>query len=355
MNPREIYDSIKQATVAVIERPENPTPQRPFKIVGSGFCVHAAGIVLTCDHVFQRFLKDQHHKSVLKRVGEGVHVPTPISVFSILFYGGAKGSKVLMHEGNVTEVAVVKNFDIAIFKVRKHGAFPDGLPTLDVAEYDDLHEMMDVGTCGYPFGDFLWSQVGSATSSFSKGTMSSIIPAQGVAREHLKGFQLDLLSAPGNSGGPVFCPSTGKVFGVLQGGPVDPKGNPILGLTIAEPVEHDQGPALSARQESGRGFRQGSVGEGEKERAEMMRRVIDGEMVSGHGVAPNYPSLVVSDRIGEGTGRTICTIEAFHQASVTIREDGAVELLIGYMMPEMQTPVGLTITNGVVEYDDGLK
>jgi hypothetical protein len=60
-------------------------------------------------------------------------------------------------------------------------------------------------------------------------------------------------------------------------------------------------------------------------------------------------------RIGEGTGRTICTIEAFHQASVTIREDGAVELLIGYMMPEMQTPVGLTITNGVVEYDDGLK
>ena len=40
----------------------------------------------------------------------------------------------------------------------------------------------------------------------------------------------------GISGGPIFCPSTGKVFGVLQGGPVDPKGNPILGLTIAEPV-----------------------------------------------------------------------------------------------------------------------
>jgi hypothetical protein len=236
MNQRDIYDSIKKATVAVIERPANPTPQHPFRIVGSGFCVHPAGIVLTCNHVFQRFLKDHHHKSVLERVGEGVHVPTPISVFSILFYGGAEGSKVLMHEASPAKVTVVKNFDIAIFKIRKHHGFPKGFPALEPAEYADLHEMMDVGTCGYPFGDFLWSQVGTVTSSFSRGAMSSIIPAQGIAREHLKGFQLDLLSAPGNSGGPIFCPTTGKVFGILQGGPVDPKGTPILGLTIAEPV-----------------------------------------------------------------------------------------------------------------------
>ena len=103
--------------------------------------------------------------------------------------------------------------------------------------------MMDVATCGYPFGDFLLEQVGSVTSSFTRGTMSSILPAQGIAREHLKGFQLNLLSAPGNSGGPIFCPMTGKVLGILQGGPVDPKGNPILGLTVAEPIypAFDQG------------------------------------------------------------------------------------------------------------------
>src|SRR5438309_1005961 len=60
------------------------------------------------------------------------------------------------------------------------------------------------------------------------GRKGSVLPAQGIAREHLSGFQLNLLSAPGHSGGPSFCPVTGKVFGVLQGGPVDPKGNPIL-------------------------------------------------------------------------------------------------------------------------------
>ena len=41
-------------------------------------------------------------------------------------------------------------------------------------DYADLHEMMAVATCGYPFGDFLWNQVGSVTSSFTKGAMSAI-------------------------------------------------------------------------------------------------------------------------------------------------------------------------------------
>jgi hypothetical protein len=176
------------------------------------------GIVMTANHLFQSFLTDQHHKSVLARVGEGV--PTPITVFGVLICGGAKGSKVFMHEAVPREVGIVNDFDIAIFKIRKLEAFPAGVPTLDVADYADLH----------------WNQVGSVTSSFTEGTMSAILPAQGIAREYLSGFQLNLLSAPGNSGGPIFCPVTGKVFGVLQGGPVDPKGNPILGLTTAEPV-----------------------------------------------------------------------------------------------------------------------
>ncbi len=162
MAQNEIYEHIKKATVAVIERPRGRTPKRPFKIVGSGFCVHRDGVVLTCDHVFQRFLKDQHHKSVIERVGEGVRVPTPMTVFSALFYGGSTGSKVVMHGVSPAEVAVVSGFDIAIIRVRGHAAFQGGFPALETAEYGDLHEMMGVGTCGYPFGDFLWNQVGSA-------------------------------------------------------------------------------------------------------------------------------------------------------------------------------------------------
>jgi hypothetical protein len=78
---REISDSVKKATVAVFEKPASRTRQHPFKIIGSGFCVHLSGIVLTANHVFQTFIKDQHHKSLLERVGEGVMVPTPILLF----------------------------------------------------------------------------------------------------------------------------------------------------------------------------------------------------------------------------------------------------------------------------------
>jgi hypothetical protein len=87
-----------------------------------------------------------------------------------------------LHEAIPAEVGIVNDFDFAIFKLHKHPAFPNGFPKLETADYADLHEMMEVATCGYPFGDFLWNQVGSVTSSFTKGTMSAILPAPGIAR-----------------------------------------------------------------------------------------------------------------------------------------------------------------------------
>jgi hypothetical protein len=67
--------------------------------------------------------------------------------------------------------------------------------------------------------------------------ISSIIPAPGIAREHVRGFQLDLTATNGNSGGPVFSLATGRVFGVLQGGVIHPKSSHIVqGLTKAEPI-----------------------------------------------------------------------------------------------------------------------
>src|SRR5437867_3491358 len=128
---------IKKAMVGVMIRRDNLGPGHLFKIIGSVLCVRADVIVIKSNHFFHPF-------------------------------------------------------DIAVFKLRAHPAFPSGFPTLDVADYADLHEMMPVATCGYPFGDFLWNQTGSVTSSFTTGMMSSILPAPGIAREHLSGFQLDL-------------------------------------------------------------------------------------------------------------------------------------------------------------------
>jgi hypothetical protein len=154
-----------------------------------------------------------------------------------LFYGGVHGKELHMHPVGIHNAVPVKKFDLCAGKLDNHPAYPDGYPALQIADYSELHEMMEIGTCGFPLGEGLHDQLGTVTSSFTKGMVSSIIPAQGVSIEHLKGFQLDLTATNGNSGGPVFSLNTGRVFGVLQGGAVHPEtGHVVQGLAKAEPI-----------------------------------------------------------------------------------------------------------------------
>lgn len=226
MTLNSIYDAVKRATVAIVAVHERRLPQRPFDIVGSGFCIHADGVIVTCKHVFEAFVPAR---------GTGpVHVR---AIPQAMFYGGVQGTQIHMHAVSIVGAGTENGFDLAALKLSRHPAFSEGYPTLPVAEYSELHEMMDVGTCGFPLGSVLQEQLGTVTSSFTKGMISSIIPAQGINREHLRGFQLDLTATNGNSGGPVFCLSTGQVFGVLQGGAQHPEtGHVVQGLAKAEPI-----------------------------------------------------------------------------------------------------------------------
>jgi S1-C subfamily serine protease len=153
-----------------------------------------------------------------------------------MFYSGVRGTEVYMDAVSVATGTAMKDFDLAALKLHKHPAFPQGYPTLPIADYEELHEMMEIATCGFPLGESLHDQIGTVTSSFTKGIISSIIPAPGIAREHVKGFQLDLTTTNGNSGGPVFSLATGRVFGVLQGGVMHPDKYVVQGLKKAEPL-----------------------------------------------------------------------------------------------------------------------
>ena len=87
---------------------------------------------------------------------------------------------------------------------------------------------MEIATCGFPLGTGLFEKFGTIASSFSRGIISSIIPTSGAPRDLVIGFQLDLRTTHGNSGGPVFSWETGHVLGVLQGGIEDPYGNHLF-------------------------------------------------------------------------------------------------------------------------------
>jgi len=234
-----IYDAVKKATVAIVAEIPGNTPQRPFTIIGSGFCIRSEGVVITCEHVFKAFVDPESYQGLMQAIdrNDGQSVPVKSMVPYAMFYSGVHGTQIRFDAVSIATGVAMKDFDLAALKLHQHPAFPQGYPTLPIADYSELHEMMEVATCGFPLGEALHDQIGTVTSSFTKGMISSILPAPGVACEHVRGFQLDLTATNGNSGGPVFSLATGRVFGILQGGPVHPQtGHPVQGLTKAEPI-----------------------------------------------------------------------------------------------------------------------
>ena len=84
---------------------------------------------------------------------------------------------------------------------------------MEIEDFKDLSEGDDIGVCGFPLGNFLYEQLGTVTSSFTKGILSSIIPASNVMLEHLGGFQLNVTATHGNSGGPVYFIDSMRAYG----------------------------------------------------------------------------------------------------------------------------------------------
>jgi S1-C subfamily serine protease len=239
---KEIFARVRRATVGlVLFHPDERS--KPYTIIGSGFCVDVAGVIVTCQHVVSAFMRrsipdqvasiaPEKRNSQLNRIG-GVEIVAPYVVF---LTPGQVAHKIQAFLSRVDQVIARTDYDLALVRALAHPALPNGYPTLEIQPYVELSEGDEVATCGYPLGDFLFEQIGTITPSFTKGSISSIIPVSGIPQEQLKLFQLNLTATYGNSGGPVFSTTSGKVFGVLRGGIQDRQSNILPGLSRAEPV-----------------------------------------------------------------------------------------------------------------------
>lgn len=249
-----MFESVKKATVALVHLHEESLKQNdrkpPYTIVGSGFCIHPRGIIVTCEHVLSAFMEKPMHQQIAEIPeedrGQEVRRMQEIRAFVpyVVFFNTNVSDEELFAFPARTDIGMAKtNYDLGMVRVHPHNAFPNGFPSLEIESYDQVQEGMEIATCGFPLGNFLGEQIGTLTSSFTKGIVSSIIPSFGVPIEYLKGFQLNLTATHGNSGGPVFSISSGKVFGVLQKGVEGLDGQLFQGITKAEPIypvlEHD--------------------------------------------------------------------------------------------------------------------
>lgn len=248
--PEEVFDRVKAATVALVVLSEKVEDEKkmPYTVIGSGFCVHPRGVIVTCRHVLDGFMTtplsqkladiDEEHGKDNQHIE--IETLTPQALF---FLPHESGDQLVIIPTGAEQAMAKTDFDLGMFRVSPHAAFPNGYPTVEIEDYDQVKEGMETAVCGFPLGEHLYDQIGTITSSFTRGIVSSIIPSPGVPKEHLKGFQLNITATHGNSGGPVFSLGSGKVFGVLQRGIEDGDGGLLEGLVKAEPIypllEHD--------------------------------------------------------------------------------------------------------------------
>jgi len=260
MSQKEIFTSVKRATVA-LGLADFGSSKRPYEIFGSGFCIDSSGIIVTCAHVINAFMKKSIPEQIKqaqvdpRNKGKDAKIITPVEVakFFAVFYVTDRSPTQLITLPTPVQMCMAKtDRDLGLIKVMKHRYFESGFPFLEVEDFTNLSEGMEVGICGFPLGTHLMDHLGTVTSSFTKGMISSIIPSPGVSVQYLGGFQLDATATHGNSGGPVFSLETGKVFGVLTRGVNNPDGQLVPGIVKAEPVyrhfPYGLCPAFFARQ-----------------------------------------------------------------------------------------------------------
>lgn len=239
---RDILERVKKATVAVAYLNATDSDE-PFTIVGSGFCIDPAGIVITCRHVVEAFMS----KTIAQQIIEAPPSTKPNGLRPVspgntvmpyaIFYDTARSSEhIFAILSNPRNLIAKTDMDLAAIQLLPHTRFPQGYPFLEIEEFENISEGDEIGVCGFPLGNYLFKQLGTVTSSFTRGILSSIIPGPNVKLEYLRGFQLNVTATNGNSGGPVFSFGSGKVFAVLTLAVVHPSGDFVQGLVKAEPV-----------------------------------------------------------------------------------------------------------------------
>ena len=65
----EVYALVKKATVAIVTSHSDRLPKRPFSIIGSGFCIHRKGVIVTCEHVWRSFVDPEGYQRMRARCG----------------------------------------------------------------------------------------------------------------------------------------------------------------------------------------------------------------------------------------------------------------------------------------------
>jgi serine protease Do len=190
-----VLPQIKAATVLVGLPPEQLDDHAPG--TGTGFFAIETGLVLTNRHVVEPHLKT--------KLAQWLRVWLPAQPKPLPYH----------ISGHLLDPL----HDLCLLWVDDDGRLPSPLP---IAWDYQVREGESVALCGYPYGFtnlFNRGEPGlrGVNSVVQRAIISALWPYPSSRGREVTLMQLDTLTNPGNSGGPIFLPSTGEVIGVLTG------------------------------------------------------------------------------------------------------------------------------------------
>ena len=213
---------IKPAIVAIGTYMPKRNPRSVF--LATGFVIGDGSLIVTNAHAIPETIDHEHLEQVA------------------VFYRKDNADKAII----ATEVALDKEHDLAILKITG-----EQLPPLELGSVSSVREGQLYAFTGFPIGMVLGLYPVTHRGIISAIT-PNVIPALRSAQINEKlfnrlqnpynVFQLDATAYPGNSGSPLYDPSTGKVIGVINKVFVQESKENILskpsGISYAIPANH---------------------------------------------------------------------------------------------------------------------
>lgn len=227
MHLADTYDEIRPTIVALIERFLPAGEDRPLypHILGTAFVIDESGVLATNEHVVA-------HIAALERpAGLAPDEPLALAVLSWMTEG--EYNQVIVGVIGWAQIDKFHTHPTAVIKERPDVALVQleccGLTPVRLNSTTLLREGIEVATAGYTMGTYGLTAPGhlqQVTPTLQRGIVSAVLPCPSPRPA---GFTIDIMTQPGASGSPVFCPSTGSVFGILGGGLEDTYDDERLG------------------------------------------------------------------------------------------------------------------------------
>ena len=208
----EVVSAIKPAVAAIgVRLTGQDMPFRQYvdeaesstlpELLGTGFCIHQRGIIVTCQHVVDTLSDIIRKKSI----------PTASAV--VVFTSYDRNGRTYLNGIPVNRI-LAPGDDIGLIEAKPHSS---PLPTIDAGEDFNVAVGEEIGICGYPLGEnplLADGRLTGGTSFVQKGLISAILPSEFAGNR--KELVISAPVFPGYVGSPVFRAEKPELVGIVK-------------------------------------------------------------------------------------------------------------------------------------------